>query len=254
MGKLLIDTANLADIKRLINSNAFAGVTTNPSLMAKEAKGDYIQRLKEIVHEFPLDLDDVHRKHLSIEVTTLDPSEMLDQARELHAEFTQQRGIDLFIKIPVMVETLPVITELEAEEIRVNATACMTAVQAKMASDAGASIVSFFFNRMIDHQVYIEKNMKIARENARSELVTFCGREDFIVPIPYPPQEMAFRLPKEAQVICGSIRTPEDVRDCLLDGADFVTVPPKIIDMIVQHPKTVEAINQFQKDIEAWQS
>jgi transaldolase len=231
MRKLFLDTANLADIEKYLKTSAVKGVTTNPSLMAKEpqaAKVDlssgfkvYLKRL----HEIKKLIKDSHRSdiHLSVEVITLDPSQMVLQAQEFQKEL--EGGVDLFVKIPVLSETLDVITELR-DDVQINATGCMTALQAKLAADAGAQIVSFFYNRMIDGGV-----------NPQKEIENFCSLTTGV-----------------SDIICGSIRTQEDVLKCWQYGADIVTASPKIITEMITHPKTTEAITKFQKDIEAWLS
>jgi len=228
MSKLYLDTANLEEITRVAETTAISGITTNPSLMAKEEKGDYIEKLQKIAAV----LDD--EKHLSVEVITLDPVEMLRQAIELAQEV---RGVDLHIKIPVMLDTLPVITKLTYEHgINVNATACMTAEQAKMALDAGAPVVSFFYNRMKD-----------GRLDANHELYRFW--QEFNIDF---DSESSIKESNNCDVICGSIRKPADVLSCWESGAQIVTASMKIIEQMITHPQTDKAIQDFQKDIEAW--
>jgi TalC/MipB family fructose-6-phosphate aldolase len=224
--KLLLDTANLEDIKKFGNSTLVAGVTTNPSLMAKEEKGDYFEKLKEIaavVRAYP------GFKHLSVEVTTLDPSQMIDQACQLE-EILGKKGnetsVDLHVKIPVMPETMRVLSALRQRGVATNATACMTALQAKFAADAGANIVSFFYNRIIDGQ-----------GDANQVLSDFHSMK-----------------PHHVKVICGSIRKPEDIQKCWFSGSDYVTAAPAIIEKALLHPQTTLAINKFQEDIEKWLS
>lgn len=217
--ELFLDSANLDEIKSLIKTDAIQGVTTNPSLMAKEAKGGYTQRLLEICTA----LEGTGRKmHLSAEVITSDPSKMVEQALTLNEALKNDR-VDLHIKIPVMLATLPVITELANKKVKVNATACMTALQAKLAEDAGATIVSFFYNRIKD-----------ANEEPDTVL------------------EQYGRLRRSSKVICGSIREPVDVYRSWLSGADIVTASLKVITKMISHPQTDKAIAQFQKDIDTW--
>src|SRR3990167_3915438 len=145
---LLLDTANIDAIKKFAETGIIAGVTTNPSLMAKESKGDYVEKLKEIADALMLNRGGL--SHLSVEVTTLDPKKMIEEASQLN-EILRARGkLDLHVKIPLMLETLEVIGWLHDMKIKVNATACMTALQAKLAQQAGADVVSFFYNRIKD--------------------------------------------------------------------------------------------------------
>ena len=149
MKTLFLDTANIDEIRRLILSDAIQGVTTNPSLMAKEAKGDYIKKLKEIA--FLIGAAGVsgasgRRKHLSVEAIGTDHKVILDQGFRIH-ESLFTFGVNLYVKVPVMFDNLSVITELVRGGVMVNATACMNAIQAKLAADSGATIVSFFYNQ-----------------------------------------------------------------------------------------------------------
>ena len=220
MGKLYLDTANIDEIKRLTRTTAISGVTTNPSLMAKEEKGDYVGKLKEIAEE-------TIGMHLSVEVITLDPREMVKQAIELRDEL---KDVDLFIKIPITLDNLTVISHLEVnEKIKVNATACMTADQAKMAMDAGASVVSFFYNRMKDGHLNADREIRMFHIDAMHRL-SHSG----------------------CNIICGSIRKPEDITACWAAGADIVTASMKTIEQLISHPQTDKAIQGFQEDIEKW--
>lgn len=248
MNKLLLDSANIADMASFLCSDAVAGVTTNPSLVAKEKREhtgqdayvDYFARCERFC-ETVFYSDRYTIKHLSVEVVTLDPESMYSQAMKIMESCGKRfrSYVDIHIKIPVMVETLPIITRLAKESVKVNATACMTAPQAVLAADAGATVVSFFYNRMIDgltpppspsgHFSVVDP-----REEARKEITTFK------------------MLRRKVPVICGSIRKKEDVMECWLCEADYVTASAKIIREIIEHPKTVEAVNQFQADIDTW--
>lgn len=236
MRSLFLDTANIEEIREMVRTDAIAGVTTNPSLMAKEEKGDYLSKLEEICTV--INTEGSSRKHLSVEVTTLDPVEMQGQALALCDALARFERVDLYIKIPVMLETLEVISRLTDRKVKINATACMTTLQAKLAEDAGAHIVSFFYNRMIDGGCTSKPDSHelkaYARMGAMQELQQFSN------------------LKRSSQIICGSIREPFDVYECWCYGAEIVTASLKVIKGMVTHPKTTEAINQFQKDIDSW--
>lgn len=227
--KLLLDTANLDDIKKFSKTTLISGVTTNPSLMAKESKGNYVDKLRRIRDGILEARKGGSGMHLSVEVTTLDPNGMIDEACQLEEVLGRkgsESGVDLHIKIPVMPQTMRVLGELRQKSVKTNATACMTAMQAKLACDAGADIVSFFYNRIID-----------GNEDASNVLNNF----------------HALR-PHHVKVICGSIRKPDDIQKCWFSGADFVTASPAIIELALMHPQTTIAINKFQEDIEKWLS
>ncbi|MBV8072882.1 MAG: hypothetical protein JO270_23465 [Acidobacteriaceae bacterium] len=234
MKELFLDTANIDEISTLLRTDAIAGVTTNPSLMAKEilpmtlaprSAGEkwaaYVKKLDDICQMFQA--HSAAKKHLSVEVITLDPQKMFSQAHALKKALGRYEKVDLHVKIPVMFETLEVISKLSDDKVKVNATACMTALQAKLAHDAGAPIISFFYNRMIDGGV-----------NADLELQRFA------------------ELNRNSRVICGSIRKSDDIRRCWASGADIVTASTKVIKEAIFHVKTEQAIQQFQGDIEEW--
>lgn len=221
---LYLDTANINHIRQYVKTDAIAGVTTNPSLMAKEEKGVYIKKLVEIC-----EIIEEHassRKHLSVEVTTLDPHDMCMQALTTRDALKGYSKIDLYIKIPIAAATLPVITRLADHGVKVNATAAMNLLQAKLAEDAGARIVSFFYNRMLDRGIDADREINNYIHNFR----------------------------RSPLVICGSIRKAVDVQKCWMAGSDIVTASVKVIEEMAFHPGTEEAINQFQKDIDAWLS
>jgi transaldolase len=245
--RLLLDSANISDIRELSRTSVIAGVTTNPSLIAKEANDGrpYSEVLKEIWGIIASGAEDP--PHFSFEVTTLDPHGMYLQATELRYKILNDVGrrTPYHIKIPVSPETMWVITALSKAGFPVNATACMTALQAKLASDAGASIVSFFYARMKDYIKKIEgyrSDQKAldteAAEDARAEISLYRSWCD---------QGRA-----SAKIIAGSIRTPHDVMDCWTAGAHYVTTSKKVISECLEHPKTRESIEGFQRDIDAW--
>ena len=242
MSKLYLDSANLDEIRRIAGTDAIAGVTTNPSLMAKEKKGDYHKHLVEIADILNRFGTSMGSKHLSVEVITLDSFEMFTQAKELTLKLGKEQfpKLDLHIKIPVTVDNLNTITLLENEGIKVNATACMMTSQAKLAVDAGASVVSFFYNRMKDGgdkepERQIE-NFVTMRDQEKNEYTAY--------------DELWGKT--KSEIICGSIRRPTDVYECWKAGAEAVTVSMKIIELLMSHPQTDKAINGFQADIEKW--
>lgn len=226
MKELYLDSANIEEIITMVASDAVSGVTTNPSLMAKEMKGGYTERLMEICEA--IEQHGSSKKHLSVEVTSTDPREMLCQAKTLREALKGYKKVDLHVKIPFMLSTLPVITDLISgtERVKVNATAIITTGQAKLAHDAGADIVSFFYRRGMDHSEDMDRHIR-----------HFVGK-----------------YKRNCRVICGSIREPRDILDCWDDGAEIVTAPMSVIKQMSEHVKTTEAIQKFQKDIESWLS
>jgi transaldolase len=243
--RLLLDSANVSEIKEMSRSSVIAGVTTNPSLIAKE-KNDgrpYTDVLREI-----WDTISYRGFHFSCEVITLDPESMLTQALDLHRSLTQGglRADQVYIKIPVAPETMPIITQLRNVDIPVNATGCMTAMQAKLASDAGAHVVSFFYARMKDYIRFAKVPPLCSASETEVVVVEMAQQEISTYRSWFNSQNAS------AQIIAGSIRNTDDVLQCWSAGAHYVTTSKKVIAECLEHPKTRESITGFQKDIDAW--
>ena len=222
--KIFIDSANLTEIEEALQRGFPAGITTNPSILSKEEKGDYREHIKKIIGLMEKHGYDIP---LSVEVFTTNPTEMIQQAEEFVKHFGSYRN--LYIKIPIGWDELAVIRELRRRGVKVNCTCCMSFNQAMMGARAGANFVSIFYGRIRDigydaasvvratHQVFREWNVS-------------------------------------SEIIVGSIRHIYDVNEALMAGADIVTVPPKFFRQLTQHPKTDEAIHQFVTDFQKWLS
>lgn len=223
---LFLDSASIQDMKAVMPTGAVAGITTNPSLMAKEEKGDYLVKLEQIA-AFLSNQYNSQDIHLSVEVTSLDVRKMIEEGLYLYGLLS--RYCDVHIKIPMMLESLTAISELDYAGVPVNATCIMHAEQAKLAMDAGASYVSFFYNRMKDGGV----------EFPEREVLRF---------------RSSYLKGNKTKIICGSIRRAEDVVRCWEYGADVVTAGLPVIRTLTEHHKTTEAIQRFQKDLEEWLS
>lgn len=222
--KIFVDSANLEEIEEALVRGFPRGITTNPSILSKEKKGDFKAHIRKII--------DLIQKHkydipLSVEVFTSDPKEMVAQADQFVKEFGHYKNLN--IKVPVGWNELAVIRELRQRGIRVNCTCCMSFNQAILAALAGANYVSLFVGRIRD-----------------------TGYEAFSI------VEQVHRVFKEwsypCEIIIGSIRHIHDVNDAMRAGADIVTVPPKFFPQMTTHPKTDEAVNQFITDFKAWLS
>ncbi len=222
--KIFVDSANLQEIEEALIRGFPRGITTNPSILSKEKKGDFKVHIRKII--------DLIQKHgydipLSVEVFTTDPKEMVVQAEQFVKEFGHYKNLN--IKVPVGWNELAVIRELRKRGIRVNCTCCMSFNQALMAALAGANYVSLFVGRIRD-----------------------TGYEAFSI------VEQVHRVFKEwndpCEIIVGSIRHIHDINDAVRAGADIVTVPPKFFPQMVTHPKTDEAVNQFITDFKNWLS
>lgn len=220
--KIFIDSANLADIEEALQRGFPAGITTNPSILAKEEKGEFREHIKRIIgliekygYEIPL----------SVEVFSTRPEEMISQAEDFVRHFGSYRHLN--VKIPIGWDELAVIRELRRRDVKVNCTCCMAYNQAIMAARAGANYVSLFWGRIRDTGYD-------AAAVVRQVRATF---KEWSVP---------------AEIIVGSIRHIMDVNEALQAGADIVTVPPKFFRQLTQHPKTDEAVTQFVTDFQKW--
>ncbi|MBI1861655.1 MAG: fructose-6-phosphate aldolase [Deltaproteobacteria bacterium] len=219
--KLFIDSANLNDIELSLKRGLVKGVTTNPSILAKEPKGDFILHMKKIVgllREYNTLVP------LSIEVFSTKKEEMVRQAETFLKELNYEK---LNIKIPIGWDELEVIHSLRRRGIEVNCTCCMSYNQAMMAANAGANFVSLFYGRIRDvgYNAY-----QVVEETAKT--LKTAG--------------------SPSEIIVGSIRHIHDINDAMKAGAHIVTVPPQFFPQMVKHPKTDEAVKQFVTDFENW--
>lgn len=226
--KLFLDSANLEEITQALRRGIISGITTNPSIMAKEERGDFYGHIRKI-----LDLIDRARVGpldrgipLSVEVFTNRPDEMREQAdrliKEIHGFVS-----DLVIKIPIGWNELAVIRALHDKQIRVNCTCCMSYNQAIMAALAGADYVSLFWGRIRDIGYDAATVVRQVRATFRE-------------------------WGHPAEIIVGSIRHIMDINEALQAGADIVTVPFKFLEPMTRHPKTDEAVRQFLDDFTRW--
>lgn len=212
--KFFIDTANVEDIKKANDMGVICGVTTNPSLIAKEGR-DFKEVIKEItsIVDGPISGE--------VKATTVDAEGMIREGREIAAIHP-----NMVVKIPMTVEGLKAVKVLSAEGIKTNVTLIFTANQALLAAEAGASYVSPFLGRLDDiNQPGIELVRTIA------EIFSIYGYE--------------------TEIIAASVRNPIHVTDCALAGADIATVPYKVIEQMTKHPLTDQGIEKFQADYKA---
>ena len=212
--RFFIDTANVEDIKKANDMGVICGVTTNPSLIAKEGR-DFKEVIKEItsIVDGPISGE--------VKATTVDAEGMIREGREIAAIHP-----NMVVKIPMTVEGLKAVKVLSAEGIKTNATLIFTANQALLAAEAGATYVSPFLGRLDDiNQPGIELVRTIA------EIFAVYGYE--------------------TEIIAASVRNPIHVTDCALAGADIATVPYKVIEQMTKHPLTDQGIEKFQADYKA---
>ena len=214
--KFFIDTANVEEIRKANDMGIISGVTTNPSLIAKEGR-DYLETLREIasIVDGPISGE--------VRATTETAGDMVREGDEI---FALDPG-RMVVKIPMTVEGLKAIRRLSAKGIPTNCTLIFSANQALLAARAGAAYVSPFLGRLDD----------IGQPGIR--LVETIGA--------------VFRNYPEihTEIIAASIRNPIHVTDCALAGADIATVPYKVLVQMTRHPLTDAGIEKFQADYRA---
>ena len=221
--KLYADTANLEEIDYLNSLGIITGVTTNPSIIAKEPKGDFIKLIKPIAN-----LCQENKLSLSVEVFNTEFEKMLDEAINISDKLSEYKEI-LKIKIPVTFDGLKAIKVLKKKGISTNATACYTEQQLMLAATAGASYVSLFYCRLEQSGGNCEKVLKRTRH--------FIEQNNF-----------------KTEIISGSIRTQTDASNAWNYGSHIVTTSSSVINEMIVHPKTDDAIKQFTRDFESWGS
>lgn len=212
--KFFLDTANVDDIRKANDMGVICGVTTNPSLIAKEGR-DFKQVVAEIasIVDGPISGE--------VKATTTDAEGMVREGRQIAAIHK-----NMVVKIPMTAEGLKACHTLAAEGVKVNMTLIFTANQALLAARSGASFVSPFVGRLDDISV---RGTDLISEV--SEIFKTHGIR--------------------TEIIAASIRHPMHVTECALAGADIATVPYKVIEQMTRHPLTDQGIEKFRKDYEA---
>ena len=210
--KFFLDTANIDEIRQAADMGVICGVTTNPSLIAKEGK-DYREVLGTIasIVDGPISGE--------IKATTVDAEGMIKEGREIAAMHP-----NMVVKIPMTAEGLKAIRVLSAEGIRTNCTLIFSANQALLAARAGATYVSPFLGRLDDINM---------------------NGTDLIYEI---SDIFATAADIDTQIIAASIRNTIHVTECAKAGAHIATVPYKVILQMLNHPLTDAGIQKFQKD------
>lgn len=209
--KFFIDTANLDEIKKGVEMGMVDGVTTNPSLIARESKP-----FEEIVAEICKIVDGP----VSAEVVSLEADGMLAEAKEL-----AKIADNIVIKIPMIVEGLKAVKKLTAEGIKTNVTLVFSCAQALLAAKAGATFVSPFVGRLDD--------IGTPSMDLISDIATVYDNYGY-----------------QSEIIVASVRSPQHVLDAALIGADIATIPLKVITQLAKHPLTDVGMEQFLADWE----
>lgn len=207
--KLFIDTANVADIKMANDMGVICGVTTNPSLIAKEGR-DFNEVIKEITSMVD--------GPISGEVISLDADGMIKEGREI-AKIHK----NMVVKIPMTEEGLKAVKVLSKENIKTNVTLIFTPAQALLAAKAGASYVSPFLGRLDDIATNSLESIKTIVDIFKIHDIT-------------------------TEIIAASIRSPLHVVDAARAGAHIATVPANVIKAMLKHPLTDSGIERFMKD------
>ena len=209
--RFFIDTANVDDIRKANDMGVICGVTTNPSLIAKEGRV-----FEEVIAEIASIVDGPISGE--VKATTTDAEGMIKEGREI-----AKIHPNMVVKIPMTAEGLKAVKVLSAEGIKTNVTLIFTANQALLAARAGATYVSPFLGRLDDISV---RGVELINEIA--QIFEVAGIE--------------------TEIIAASIRNPMHITDCALAGADIATVPYKVIEQMTHHPLTDAGIKKFQED------
>ncbi len=207
--KVFLDTANVKEIEELVAWGVVDGVTTNPTLLSREAGDprDILVRICEVV-----------QGPVSAEVVATDADGMIAEGRELASLHPH-----IVVKIPMTVEGLKATRVLSREGIRVNMTLIFTPMQALLAAKAGARFLSPFLGRLDD--------IATPAMDMLSDLITIVENYEF-----------------ETEVLVASVRHPLHVLEAARMGAHIVTVPPKVLRQLVKHPLTDIGLARFLED------
>lgn len=209
--KFFIDTAKVEDIKKANDMGVICGVTTNPSLIAKEGR-NFTEVITEIVSivDGPISGE--------VKATTEKAEDMIKEGREIAAIHK-----NMVVKIPMTVEGLKAVKVLSAEGIKTNVTLVFSANQALLAARAGATYVSPFLGRLDDIS---QAGIKLIED-----IVTIFEGHNI-----------------ETEIIAASVRHTIHVTECAIAGADIATVPYNVIEQMTKHPLTDQGIEKFKED------
>ena len=208
--KFFIDTANLNEIREAASLGLIDGVTTNPSLAAKEGGIDFKQHVAAIC--------EIVQGPVSAEVTSLDMEGMLREGREYAAI-----APNVVVKCPITNDGLKATRQLTSEGIKVNVTLCFSAAQAILAAKAGAAYISPFLGRLDD---IVQNGLTLL-----AEIVQIYNNYDW-----------------KTEVLAASIRHPIHVVEAARSGADVATMPFKVMEQLIKHPLTDKGLDQFLAD------
>lgn len=211
--KIFVDTAKVEDIKKANDMGVICGVTTNPSLIAKEGRD-----FKEVITEITQIVDGPISGE--VKATTTSAEGMIKDGREIASIHK-----NMVVKIPMTIEGLKAVKVLSKEGIKTNVTLVFTSNQALLAARAGASYVSPFLGRLDDIS---QSGIELIKEiSSIFKIYNF-----------------------DTEIIVASVRNPIHVKECALAGADIATIPYGVIEQMTKHPLTDAGILKFQQDYE----
>lgn len=219
--KIFLDSANLEELESCLKRGCISGVTTNPSILSKEPKTDFLKHIQKMA--------DLCKQYgqvvpLSVEVFTTDAQEMLAQAHELVEKIDYE---NLNIKVPIGWDELEVIHRLSREGIAVNCTCIFNEAQSELAAQAGAEYISIFLGRLKDiggEPLSVISNVRqLLDENGHA-----------------------------SKIIVGSVRHPKEVVDAHIAGGHIVTTGMKIYQAMAGHPQTDKSVEGFLRDFQQW--
>ncbi|QPJ84680.1 fructose-6-phosphate aldolase [Sarcina sp. JB2] len=211
--KIFVDTAKVEDIKKANDMGVICGVTTNPSLIAKEGRD-----FKEVITEITQIVDGPISGE--VKATTTSVEGMIKEGREIASIHK-----NMVVKIPMTIEGLKAVKVLSKEGIKTNVTLVFTSNQALLAARAGASYVSPFLGRLDDIS---QSGIELIKEiSSIFKIYNF-----------------------DTEIIAASVRNPIHVKECALAGADIATIPYGVIEQMTKHPLTDAGILKFQQDYE----
>lgn len=211
--KIFVDTAKVEDIKKANDMGVICGVTTNPSLIAKEGRD-----FKEVITEITQIVDGPISGE--VKATTTSAEGMIKEGREIASIHK-----NMVVKIPMTIEGLKAVKVLSKEGIKTNVTLVFTSNQALLAARAGASYVPPFLGRLDDIS---QSGIELIKEiSSIFKIYNF-----------------------DTKIIAASVRNPIHVKECALAGADIATIPYGVIEQMTKHPLTDAGILKFQQDYE----
>lgn len=208
--EIYIDTANIDEIREAASWGILSGVTTNPTLVAKEKGANF----KDVIQEITTLVDGP----ISAEVMSLDAKGMVEEGKEI-----AQWHHNIVIKIPSTTEGLKAVYELSKHDIRTNVTLCFNPIQALLAARAGAFLISPFIGRIDDISV---DGMSLIREIS----------------------SVYIQSDIQTKILAASIRHPRHIVESALSGADIATCPFKVLQQSMKHPLTDTGIERFIAD------